>query len=275
MRYRFAKSQRNYADYAGGKVFYSLPGHPAFPIRLASEIFQRCLAIRRANGQATPCVLYDPCCGGAYHLSTLGYLHGQAIAEIIASDVDEDALALARRNLGLLTLAGINKRIAEIHEMLMLYDKTSHAVALASAETLKQQLQQLLETHQLRHRVFQADATDADAIRAGMGAQTVDVVITDVPYGRHSEWYSGEKEGGIGQRPRPTNDSQRPRSTNNLHQMLAALLPVLASGAVVAVASDKRQTIAHEAYQRLDKFQVGKRQVAILKVDCTPKVRPT
>jgi hypothetical protein len=262
MRYRFAKSQRNYADYAGGKVFYSLPGHPAFPIRLASEIFQRCLAIRRANGQAMPCVLYDPCCGGAYHLSTLGYLHGQAIAEIIASDVDEDALALARRNLGLLTLAGINRRIAEIHEMLMLYDKTSHAVALASAETLKQQLQQLLETHQLRHRVFQADATDADAIRTGMGTQTVDVVITDVPYGQHSEWHGGEKEGDIGQRPRPT---------NNLHQMLTALLPALASGAVVAVAADKGQTIAHEAYQRLDKFRVGKRQVALLAAGCTPK----
>jgi hypothetical protein len=46
--------------------------------------------------------------------------------------------------------------------------------------------------------------------------------------------------------------------------MLTALLPLLAADAVVAVAADKGQTIAHEAYQRLDKFRVGKRQVAIL-----------
>ncbi len=248
MRYRFAKTQQNYADYAGGRVFYSAPGHPAFPVRLAREIFQRCLAIRRANGQTAPCTLYDPCCGGAYHLGTLGYLHGEAIATIIASDVDEDALALARRNLGLLTLAGINRRIAEIHEMLMLYDKTSHAVALASAEMLKQQLQQVLETHEIKQQVFRADATDAAALQAGLGAQTVDIVFTDVPYGRHTQWHRGKS------------------STDNLSQMLTALLPVLAPQAVVAVAADKGQTIVHEAYHRLEKFQVGKRQVAILEV---------
>ncbi len=254
MRYRFAKTQQNYADYAGGRVFYSLPGHPAFPIRLASEIFQRCLAIRTANGQASPCVLYDPCCGGAYHLSTLAYLHGHTIAEIIASDLDEDALDLARRNLGLLTLAGINKRMAELHEMLVLYDKASHAVALASAEMLKQQLQQLLETHPIKHRVFHADATNADAVRAGIGGRTVDVVITDVPYGRHSEWQ-------VDKTIQPTGEAD-----SHVHRMLLALLPVLASGAVVAVAADKRQSLAHEAYQRLEKFRVGKRQVAIFQV---------
>src|SRR5438128_795255 len=40
MPFKFAVERENYADYASGKVFYNLPGHPAFPVRLASEIFQ-------------------------------------------------------------------------------------------------------------------------------------------------------------------------------------------------------------------------------------------
>ena len=43
MEYKFASERTNYTDLASGNVFYSLPGHPAFPVRLASEIYQRCL----------------------------------------------------------------------------------------------------------------------------------------------------------------------------------------------------------------------------------------
>lgn len=59
MPYRFATERRDYSDYASGKVFYALPGCPAFPVRLASEIFQRCLEIRAAEDATQPCVLYD------------------------------------------------------------------------------------------------------------------------------------------------------------------------------------------------------------------------
>jgi len=60
MEYKFATDRANYADLASGHVFYSLPGHPAFPVRLASEIYQRCLALR---GQGpSPCTIFDPCC---------------------------------------------------------------------------------------------------------------------------------------------------------------------------------------------------------------------
>jgi hypothetical protein len=34
----------------------------------------------------------------------------------------------------------------------------------------------------------------------------------------------------------------------------------------VAIASDKLQKVAHEKYKRLEKFQVGKRQVVILRL---------
>src|SRR5215211_6457770 len=102
MQYKYAKEQQNYSDFSSGRVFYSLPGHPAFPVRLASEIFQRCLAHRKTTYQvSTPCTLYDPCCGAAYHLSILAYLHWGHIREVIASDIDEKAVALAERNLRL------------------------------------------------------------------------------------------------------------------------------------------------------------------------------
>jgi len=112
MEYKYAKEQPDYSDFASGRVFFSLPGHPAFPIRLASEIFQRCVAHRKAiYNNSTPGVLYDPSCGAAYHLSVLAYLHGTQIREVIASDVDEKAVALAGRNLGLLNVDGLDRRI--------------------------------------------------------------------------------------------------------------------------------------------------------------------
>src|SRR4026209_1860119 len=100
MQYKYAKDQLDYSDFTSGRVFYSLPGYPAFPVRLASEIFQRCIAIRKTTyNDLTPCTLYDPCCGAAYHLCILACLHGEHIREIICSDVDEKAVALAKRNL--------------------------------------------------------------------------------------------------------------------------------------------------------------------------------
>src|SRR5512143_1356441 len=110
MQYKYAKEQQDYSDLTSGRVFYSLPGHPAFPVRLASEIFQRCLANRLAIFQdSTPCTLYDPCCGAAYLLSVTAYLHRPQIREVIGSDIDEKAVAMAKKNLGLLDEAGMER----------------------------------------------------------------------------------------------------------------------------------------------------------------------
>src|SRR5512145_486888 len=131
MQYKYVKEQLDYSDFSSGRVFYSLAGHPAFPVRLASEIFQRCVAQRERMYQvSTPCTLYDPCCGAAYHLSVLAYLHREHIREVIASDLDEKAIALAERNLGLLHLDGLDKRILELSNMLEKYGKDSHREAL-------------------------------------------------------------------------------------------------------------------------------------------------
>ena len=202
MQYKFAEERLNYSDLASGHVFYGLPGHPAFPIRLASEIFQRCLAFR--GKKYSPCVVYDPCCGAAYHLSVIAYLHWNSIHQLICSDIDEKAVQLAERNLGLLTPDGMKRRGREISTMIHLYGKESHKNALESLHRLQEQVACLTAVHPMQAKVFRANAT---------------------------------------------------------HVVLEFLSPE----SIMAVASDKGQKISHEKYERLEKFQVGKRQVVFLR----------
>jgi hypothetical protein len=249
MQYKYAKEHPDYSDLASGRVFYSLPGYPAFPVRLASEIFQRCVMVRKTTyNNSTPCTLYDPCCGAAYHLSVLAYLHGEHIREIIASDVDENATSLATRNLGLLTVSGLDKRIAEISNMIEQYGKDSHKEALRSANILKSKIISLTQNHLLATRVFQSSATDEAEISRNIKTNSVDIVFTDVPYGQHSHWQ----------------DSNPDEVSNPLRKMLGALLSVLSPPSVVAIVSDKKQKVSHESYRRVEQFQLGKRRVVIL-----------
>jgi len=242
MQYKYAQEHLDYSDFSSGRVFYSLPGHPAFPVRLASEIFQRCIAIRKTIYEnSTPGVLYDPCCGAAYHLSVLAFLHGEHIQKIIASDVDEKAVALAKRNLGLLSPVGLDNRIDEITKMLEQYGKDSHKDALRSANVLKSKLSSSPET-----KVFQANVTNSEEIFDHIRTKPVDIVFTDVPYGQHSHWQENE-------------------SSNPLWSMLGALLGVLSSSSLVSIVSDKQQKVSHEGYQRVEQFQIGKRRVVILR----------
>ena len=247
MPYQYAITRQDYSDYASGRVFYGLSGQPAFPVRLASEMLQRCLAVQRAQGTTGPFVLYDPLCGGGYLLSTLGYLHGGDIDQVIGSDVDLQALSIAERNLGLLAVTGIDRRIAEIRHMIERYGKASHRAALESAERLKQRLLALLSDHGIGARVFQADVTDGRALEQGVRGTAVDIVLTDVPYGRDSAWQIAP---GVAAPP--------------LWAMLDALLAVVSTRTVVAISADKAQKIAHPGYARIERFRLGKRQIALL-----------
>jgi 16S rRNA G966 N2-methylase RsmD len=251
MQYQYVKERLDYSDLSSGRVFYSLPGHPAFPVRLASEIFQQCLAIREATYKvSTPCVLYDPCCGAAYSLSVLGYLHGENIQEAIGSDADEIAVALARKNLGLLNNSGLNDRMHEISEMLRLYGKESHKEALASSHVLQKRVAFLNKDHPITTKAFQANVFDSKTILENIREGSVDIVFTDIPYGLHSQW----QETGF-------NETSKP-----IWSMLNSLTTILSPSHVVAIVSDKEQKVSHENYQRIKQFQIGKRRVHILKL---------
>lgn len=250
MQYKYASEQQDYSDLASGRVFYSLPGHPAFPVRLASEIFQRCVEHRKTiYNISSPCTLYDPCCGAAYHLSVLAYLHRESIQEVIASDVDEKAVVLASQNLGLLGITGLDKRISEISKLIALYNKDSHKDALASAHILKNRISAYAEERPIITKAFQASATDGKTMIENVRAKSVDIVFTDIPYGQHAHWH--------GLNPDELSDP--------LWRMLNALIGVLSRSSIVAIVSDKQQKVSHQGFQRVEKFQTGKRRVVILR----------
>ncbi|TFG68231.1 MAG: rRNA methyltransferase [Anaerolineales bacterium] len=248
MPYRYAIEKTDYSDFASGCVFYGAPGHPAFPIRLASEIYQACLALRVKGGLTSRCVLYDPVCGGAYHLSVLAYLHWETIHSVIGSDVDKEIIATAERNIGLLTLEGVETRIQKIEGLFHAYGKQSHKSALASALRLRDQLLTHTRYHTINQAVFCADALDATALQNHLGDVTADIVFADIPYGMHSRWQIADTS------------IQYP-----ITHMLSSLLPVLAEGGIVAVAADKSAQVTHPLYMRVERFQSGKRQVILLK----------
>jgi 23S rRNA (guanine2535-N1)-methyltransferase len=250
MHYQYAKERPDYSDLASGRVFYSLPGHPAFPIRLADEVLQRCLASREANQQTGPCVLYDPCCGAAYQLSVLAYLHWHSFREVVGSDIDQKAVRMAQQNLGLLSANGLEKRIREISEMFRLYGKVSHREALDSAYSLRNRIRTLTNEHPLTTSIFQANVLDGAMLRENLKGMGVDIVFVDIPYGLHSHWHNPDSNLELG---------------NSLWMMLNALLGILAPTGIVAVVSDKRQKASHAGYQRIEQFQIGKRRVVLLK----------
>ena len=248
MQYKYVKEQSDYSDLASGRVFHSLPGHPAFPVRLASEVFQRCIAYRQTIYEnSTRCVLYDPCCGAAYHLSVLTYLHRENIQKVIGSDVDEKAVALAKRNLELGSIAGLDNRIAEISAMSDQYGKASHTDALRSAQMMRSHSLALAQTYPITTNVFHANATEGKEISNNISANSVDIVFTDVPYGQHSAWQSSE-------------------AIDPIASMLDGLTNILSPSSIIAIASDKQQKVAHEKYHRIEQFQIGKRRVVIMKL---------
>ncbi len=243
MAYRYVTQHEDYSDFAGGRVLYSLPGMPAFPVRLAREMFLRA---RAALGNPERVTIYDPTCGGAYHLAALGLLHGAQIEAITASDVDEGAVALARRNLDLLAPGGLAQREGEIRALLEAYGKESHRAALRSVDVFRRLL---AESGPILTHTFPADALDVEQMRRGLDGARVDVVLADVPYGQHSTWQVAAE------------DDQPP-----LWRLLDALHGALAPGALAVLAADKAQKATHEGYTRVQQFQVGKRRVTLLRV---------
>lgn len=248
MPYRYAADRRDASDLASGRVLHALPSTPALPVRLADEIFQRCLAARHAPAEE-PLTLLDPCCGGGYHLTVLGLLHASRLERLIGVDIDPRAVETARRNLALLSVEGLEARAHALARDATTFGKESHREALASAQALRDRLAHALHGRRLETAAHVADATDNAALLACVGAAQVDVAIADVPYGLRSQW-----EGTDAPPEAP------------LTALLDALRPLLRPGAVVAIVADKGQKAAHPAYRRIEQFQVGKRRVALLAV---------
>src|SRR5690606_38122627 len=124
----------NYEDFSSGRVLYHIKGMTNFPVRLAQEIYGRCLEYSLKKEDI---LLYDCCCGGGYLITVLGFLNQDTITKIVGSDVDLELLEIAKKNLSLLTLEGMDNRIREIEKMIEDFNKESHIRARESAIILR------------------------------------------------------------------------------------------------------------------------------------------
>ncbi|MER7007999.1 rRNA methyltransferase [Dactylosporangium sp. NPDC000555] len=240
MGYRFVTSGRSYADLASGSVLHSASGHPAFPVRLASEMFLRGLA---ALGPNEPVTIWDPCCGSGYLLTVLAFLHRRAVNEVIASDINGDPVALARQNLTLLTQAGLSARAADLAELAERYGKSSHEESVAATGRLARQLTR--DGGDVPSVAQVADAFDPAQLAAVLDGRTPHLVITDVPYGEQTEWHGANAESGTA-------------------GMVRAVASVLPADAMIVVAARGRRVPLGDGIRPTQKFKIGTRAVALL-----------
>jgi 23S rRNA (guanine2535-N1)-methyltransferase len=231
MEYRYTPNE-NYEDFAAGRVIYHMGGEPTFPVRLALELYERCLSY---SNKKTDITLYDCCCGGAYMLTILGLLKGNSISRIYGSDIDEKSLRLATDNLGLLTEQGLKRRREEIKSLYESYGKFSHKEALQSVDRFEK-----LRSKELCFEVFYRNA-----LEEGKLPFVPDIILTDVPYGNMVEWDEGC--GGI-------------------NGMMDALYQSCARDTILCVCMDKKQKISSERFQRLERQQIGKRRFEIFRM---------
>lgn len=180
MPYRLATERRNYSDLASGFVLRSAPGRPAFPVRLAAELFLRAAAYLPDRPQLS---LWDPCCGSGYLVSVLGFLYRPRLARVICSDISAGETAIAARNLALLTEAGLAERERELRQLAAMYGKPGYTQAADAARRLAGDLR--AAGGDLPSAVATVDVFDP----AGLAQlPTADLVITDVPYGEQTRW---------------------------------------------------------------------------------------
>ncbi len=227
MEYLFSPAA-NYEDYSSGRVIYSGKGVPNFPVRLINEIFGRALSL---SGKKDHLTIYDPCYGGAYSLTIIGFFYGQYIEKIYASDIEPEMAAYAEKNLGLLKTSGLDKRKQELEGLYKEFGKPSHLEALQSVKRLYEALD-----HDVRSEVFVADCTGK------LPEIRTDVIITDIPYGNLVSWEGGGLQG-----------------------MLENLLTISSDETVLAVSMDKSPKINCSGWGRVTKQNIGKRRFELLK----------
>lgn len=237
MQYLHETEPKDYSDLASGRVLYNRRGATAFPVRLASEIFLRSLDYLRDRKVHEPIEVYDPCCGSGYLLTTLAFLHSSRLSRIVASDVDPDMVFLARRNLALLTPAGIDGRMLEIESHLERFGKDSHRKALEAAARLQ-------ATRDSCGQQLEIQCFRANALVGLEGTRPVDLVLSDLPYGEVTKWSCAGEDCSVAL----------------LDSVLAVLKPV----SMVAIVTAKREKIKHPAYCRIKHFAVGRRRVTFL-----------
>ena len=233
MQYLFSQSD-NFSDFASGHVLYHKAGLTNFPVRLQEEIFMRCLSYLNKKKNI---VLYDGCCGSGYGLTVLGFLNNNIISDIYASDINNDALILASKNLSLLTTKGLHTRLQELLSLKETYQKTSHKEAVKSVQRLLLLLEKNIYAH-----IFQANLSRKEDFQ--WRSFKADIVIMDLPYANLTFW-QGE----------------------NSINFLENIEGLLHYNSVISIVSNKNIKLNTTGFKTLEHQLIGKRKFIILQKD--------
>ncbi|GII77055.1 hypothetical protein Sru01_20370 [Sphaerisporangium rufum] len=237
MTYRHATVRENHQDLASGAVLHSAAGFPAFPVRLASEVFQRALELRGKE----PVTVWDPCCGSGYLVTVIALLHRRQIKAVLASDIAPEALRLAEQNLGLLSRTGLTARADHLDGLAERWGKPSYAAAAQAAGRLRRRLS--ADGGDVPTAVRHADVFDPDVLEM-LGGARPDIVITDVPYGEQTSW-------------------RGPGAKTGISGMVRTLASTLAEDTVIAVAARGRTIPLDDGLRPRTTFKIGTRTVAL------------
>jgi len=243
MQYRFTVKE-DLSDFSSGRVINSIPGIPAFPIRLMNEIFQYC---KSRQSPTHPLVIYDPCCGSAYHLTALSFLQIGKIKKIYCSDVDEKILSIADSNLKLLTIDGLNNKICKLQKLYQNFKKNSHREALESAERLKAILNNNSSHLNTSTNLFLNNILNP-SFPVKLMKDNIDFVFADIPYGKNTEWVNKKSK------------------IKEVWLLLENILKIINYNTQVVIVQTNRDPIEHKSYIQTKKMKIGKRIVRILKL---------
>ncbi len=235
MKYKFETNKRDYSDFSSGRVLYYAANTTAFPVRLASEVIQRSFDILEKKGAHVPFKIYDPCCGGGFLLTTIGFLYHDLISELIATDYDDKVLEIAKKNVSLLSKKGLDRRKEEIKGYIKAFGKESHMQALKSVDYLET----LIKKETIKIVCMQRDIADL----SDFPIKGVNIIITDIPYGIIVDWRGGSKD-----------------PIQNLFENSYNALDKKRS--VLVIIADKKSKLKHKSFERTQYFKLGKRQIA-------------
>ena len=231
MIYRFAE-KNSFQYLAAGSVIKSFKGNTNFPVRLGHEIFNRCLQYIDNNKKVT---IYDPMCGSGYLLTTVGLLNFNKISKIYGSDINDEFIHVARKNLRLLTIEGIKKREHEIQYLLDKFNRESFKIGLQQITAFNEIVNKDIDFELFKRDLFE------ESVKPDIKA---DIIIMDLPYNNLVK-YQGDY------------------SKKKLEEQIFSLTQ---KNTIVAIIMNKTQKLSINSYlQKLEKIKIGKRVIEIYK----------
>jgi tRNA G10 N-methylase Trm11 len=178
--------QDTYRLLSPGNMLTMSANCPRFSPCVADEAFLALKKYAKSDKQ----VVLDPFCGCGITLCTIATLYRESVTNLLACDIVEKRVETALSNLRLCSVEGLNQFTEEIDIATKIPNKTISR-RLEIVPFFKQFL-----SHYGCHQPLPVQGFHADMLRQGclddINYESVDMVLTDPPYGITSNWNGAE-----------------------------------------------------------------------------------